>query len=128
MDSERNPGDGSSSTSSSSRQNRASERRRIYDDLWLQLTTASEKLRAVETRALDAERELEIMAAQLKRINEERRAALQDAAKAKEELRCVSRHIDFVSSSYSSKQVVQNTISRGTGGDLPRPRHHPRYR
>lgn len=106
MDSERNPDHASQSTLSSSQRNRASERRHIYDDLWLQLTTVTERLRVEETRALDAERELDLMAAHLKRINEERRTAVRDAKKAKEELGCVSRHIDFASCSYSSKQAV----------------------
>jgi len=91
---------------------RSERRSRIYEDLWLQLTTTTERLRAEETRVFDAESQLERMAAHFKQMNEDRRTALRDAAKAKEELRWVTRHIDFASNIFFKPGCTKCNIAR----------------
>ena len=90
-----------SSTDTSSilrRRSSSSRDRRSYDEygpkeLRKLLRSATAQLEAEAFRASEAERELQTLTVHLKRINDARLAALQDAMKAQEELKLVTIYV-----------------------------------
>lgn len=80
----------SSAPSSRNRSSRNLERHNIYEEhtreLKKQLLSTRKQLQDQQLRTLDAERDLQQVTNHLKRINDARIVALQDAAKANQEL------------------------------------------
>jgi hypothetical protein len=80
----------------SSNQDRSSYEGYELRELKKLLYRATTQFEAEGLRASEAERELQNLTIQLKRINEARLVALHDAAKAKEELKCVPQELQWV--------------------------------
>jgi hypothetical protein len=117
-------------TSSGLRRHSSSSRdrdRRSYDEYGpkelrklLRRTTA--QLEAETFRASEAERELQTLTVHLKRINDARLAALQDAAKAKEELKLATIHVFQRPRTKVHPQTIHYPVQCGAGRDISRPR------
>lgn len=106
---------------------KSSRDRLSYDEfgpreLKILLHTTTTQLEAEALRASEAERELQNLTIHLKRMNDARLAAQQEALKAKEELKYVVYNFSRAIATRLLPQTIQCSVKRGPRRDISCPR------